>query len=82
MVYRSGWYCRNKIPLLRSIGKSHSATLCCSDTMVYQLNTGGLFIVKPPGKKVTVHKDIDALRLEILKIIEDQFLAQTMIACR
>jgi hypothetical protein len=50
--------------------------------MVYQLNTGGLFIIETSGKKVTVHKDIDALCLEVFKIIDYQFLTQTIIAYR
>src|SRR5699024_4092946 len=69
-VYLSAWGCRHKIPLLRRIGKSHCTTLRCSDAMVNQFYSGVLFIIKTSGKKVVVHKDVDPLRLEILKIIE------------
>jgi hypothetical protein len=50
--------------------------------MVDQFYTGGLFIVKTSGKKVTVYKDIDSLVLEILKIIEYQILTRIIIAGR
>ena len=50
--------------------------------MVDQFYTGVFLIVKTSGKKVTVNEDIDALRLEILKIIEFQILARSIIECR
>jgi hypothetical protein len=50
--------------------------------MVNQFYPGVLLIVETSGKKVIVHKDIDALCLEILKIIEFQILARSIIERR
>jgi len=49
--------------------------------MVNQFYTGGLLIVKTSGKKVRVPRDIDSLSFEILKIINNQILALSFIAC-
>jgi hypothetical protein len=43
--------------------------------MVYQFNSGVLFIVKTSCKLVAIDKNIDALRLEVLEVIEFQILA-------
>ena len=53
-------------------GKPYSTSLNGSYAVVDDLYSGVLLVVETAVEKVAVHKDVDALALEIFRIVQNQ----------